>query len=199
MVLTGSGQLSFSQINIEIGRNSTASLSLRTAETDGYGEAFCIRRCTTPYPSATGLSAAVSEWYGYNHLITASTINVYDNQVFNTEAALCADTTIPSPSIWYRYQPSNSYYLDNAFGICCKNCIPDGYYRNGTTPTNWIRISSCVGTTGSCNTTTTTTCPGTICGPICCAAGEICCSDGISPQYYCCPSGTSCAGGTCGF
>lgn len=184
MVLPSSGQISFSQISVEIGRNATASLSIRVAETDGYGELYCIRKCTTPYPTAGDTSAAATEWYSYDHSKAASTTGNYDGQQFSTEAALCADTNIPAGTTWYTYAPTNRFYLDDGYGICCKNCVANGYYKDvyNTTPQKWINISGCVGTTGSCTTTTTTTT---------CASGVVC-------NGTCCPNNTdTCCGGVC--
>lgn len=63
MALPSSGSISMSQINTELGRSSTASISLDTAENSGYGT---IQQCSPPYPSQ-GNPARMSEWYSYNH------------------------------------------------------------------------------------------------------------------------------------
>jgi hypothetical protein len=64
MALQSSGQLiRMSQINTELGRSSTATISLDTAENGGYGT---INTCASPYPLAAN-PASMSEWYGYNH------------------------------------------------------------------------------------------------------------------------------------
>lgn len=68
MALQGSGSISMSQINTELGRSSTASISLDTAENGGYG---AIQQCQRPYPLAAN-SAKMSEWFGYNHSATCS-------------------------------------------------------------------------------------------------------------------------------
>lgn len=66
MALPSSGSISMSQINTELGRSSTASISLDTAENSGYGN---IKQCSPPYPSQ-GNPARMSEWYGYNHNVS---------------------------------------------------------------------------------------------------------------------------------
>ena len=56
------------QINTELGRSSTATISLDTAENGGYAT---INTCSPSYP-ASGNPAAMSEWYSYNHLAVCS-------------------------------------------------------------------------------------------------------------------------------
>ena len=64
MALQGSGQLiRMSQINTELGRSSTATISLDTAENGGYS---AINTCASPFPLSAN-AASMSEWYSYNH------------------------------------------------------------------------------------------------------------------------------------
>ena len=63
MALQSSGAISMSQINTELGRSSTATVSLDTAENGGYG---AINTCGSPFPSGAN-PASMSEWYSYNH------------------------------------------------------------------------------------------------------------------------------------
>lgn len=74
MTLPASGQISMSQINTELGRSSTATISLDTAENGGYAT---INTDSTSRPSATN-PASMSEWYGYNHN-ASSTKTLYWN------------------------------------------------------------------------------------------------------------------------
>lgn len=62
MALPTSGPLSFSAINTELGRSSTAQMSLQTAETGGY---VAINPNSPSRPNGSA-PYAVSEWYGYN-------------------------------------------------------------------------------------------------------------------------------------
>jgi len=63
MALPLSGELGMRSINAELGRTSTSTISLDTAENGGYGaiNAFSRSRPSSANP------AAISEWYGYDH------------------------------------------------------------------------------------------------------------------------------------
>lgn len=64
MTLPASGSsISMSQINTELGRSSTATVSLDTAENGGYG---AINTCGSPFPLGAN-AASMSEWFSYNH------------------------------------------------------------------------------------------------------------------------------------
>jgi hypothetical protein len=60
--------ISLSQINTELGRSSTAQVSLNTAEDSGY---VPINGCSQYRPRAAN-PAKVSEWYRYNHSATCN-------------------------------------------------------------------------------------------------------------------------------
>lgn len=59
----GTGSVSMSQINSELGRASTSSISLDAAENGSYA---AINSCSPSRPSS-GNPASMSEWRGYNH------------------------------------------------------------------------------------------------------------------------------------
>lgn len=59
----GSGSVAATGINLELGRSSTANLSIDTAENGGY---VAINTCSPSYPSASN-PATYSEWRNYNH------------------------------------------------------------------------------------------------------------------------------------
>lgn len=63
MTMPASGTISMSQINTELGRSSTAQISLDTAENGGYA---AINILSSSRPSASN-PASMSEWYSYNH------------------------------------------------------------------------------------------------------------------------------------
>lgn len=66
MTLTGSGLLRFSDINVELGRSSTALISLDSASNGSYAT---INTNSPNRPSGTNPDS-VSEWYSYNHNAT---------------------------------------------------------------------------------------------------------------------------------
>jgi hypothetical protein len=55
--------LSMGDINVELGRARTSSISIDTAENGGYG---AINQNSPSRPSSNN-PAAISEWYSYNH------------------------------------------------------------------------------------------------------------------------------------
>ncbi len=61
--MPASGTISMSQINTELGRSSTAQISLDTAENGGYAT---INQNSNSRPSSNN-PASLSEWYSYNH------------------------------------------------------------------------------------------------------------------------------------
>jgi hypothetical protein len=63
MTLVSSGTIRMSDINTELGRSSTATISLDSAENGSYAT---INTNSTSRPSSTN-PASMSEWYGYNH------------------------------------------------------------------------------------------------------------------------------------
>ena len=63
MALPSSGAIRMSQLNSELGRSSTAPISLDAAENGSY---VAINTCSPSRPSSSN-PAALSEWRGYNH------------------------------------------------------------------------------------------------------------------------------------
>ena len=63
MTLQSSGTIRMSNINSELGRSSTANISLDAAENGGYG---AINTNSASRPSSNN-PASISEWYGYDH------------------------------------------------------------------------------------------------------------------------------------
>lgn len=62
----GNGSVSASAINTELGRSSTATISIDTAENGGYG---AINANSPSRPSSSN-PASFSEWRGYRHNFT---------------------------------------------------------------------------------------------------------------------------------
>jgi len=63
MTLVASGELGMRSINAELGRTTSAQISLDTAENGGYG---AINQNSRSRPSSAN-PAAISEWYSYDH------------------------------------------------------------------------------------------------------------------------------------
>ena len=63
MTLPSSGQISFSDVNTELGRGSTDEMSLANAETGVYAP---INQNSPSRPNGSS-PYSMSEWYGYNH------------------------------------------------------------------------------------------------------------------------------------
>jgi len=83
MVLPSSGQIALSQINVEFGRSSTATIGMQEAETGVYG---AINQNSTNRPNGIA-PHSMDEWYGYNHTAAAATggiVTEYGNFVSHT-------------------------------------------------------------------------------------------------------------------
>ena len=63
MAIPGSGAVSGTIINFELGRGRSSQLSIDTAENGGYG---AINTNSSSRPNSAN-PAAYSEWYSYNH------------------------------------------------------------------------------------------------------------------------------------
>lgn len=79
MALTASGQISFSEINIELGQSSDAELSLSDAA-QGNVDTINTNSSNTPDSSTPH---SISEWYGYDH--SASSGVDYSASAFQAE------------------------------------------------------------------------------------------------------------------
>ena len=85
MALQSSGTIKMSEINTELGRSSTATISLDTAENGGYAT---INTASTSYPSS-GNPASMSEWYSYNHTASSSSSFTVYSTGFNEDSEAC--------------------------------------------------------------------------------------------------------------
>lgn len=84
MALQASGTIKMSEINTELGRTSTATISLDDAESGVYAT---INTASASYPS-NAQPASMSEWYSYDHSAAAgyeARIS-RDNQAASNEA-----------------------------------------------------------------------------------------------------------------
>ena len=170
MPLPSSGLIRMSQINTELGRSSTANISLDTAENGGYG---AINQCSPLRPSG-GNPASMSEWYGYNHTINCCGGNPC---YFHTGWAFAGDcaTACAGPFTFTFYSccaTISTACAINSQSNCSGYSPPiSGYLSNGsvcyTVNGNQLdSVANCAGgttTTTTAPTTTTTTSSGVIC------------------------------------
>ncbi|MDQ6531284.1 hypothetical protein [Flavobacterium sp. LHD-85] len=72
MALSATGPLSLGDINVELGRTRTASISLDAAENGSYA---AINQNSSSRPSSSN-PATIGEWHGYNHAAVAPSITI---------------------------------------------------------------------------------------------------------------------------
>jgi len=80
MALQSSGTIKMSEINTELGRSSTATISLDSAESGTYAT---INTNSASYPN-NARPASMSEWYGYDH--SATSASGYDGSISRNTA-----------------------------------------------------------------------------------------------------------------
>ena len=97
MALQSSGTIKMSEINTELGRSSTATISLDDAENGTYAT---INTASASYPNASN-PAAMSEWYGYNHTASAAGFFNVVNSGQSTSGAACALTGPDSLTLYH--------------------------------------------------------------------------------------------------
>lgn len=144
MALPASGTIRFSQINTELGRSSTAQISLNTAEDGGYA---AINTNSASRPSSSN-PATMSEWYGYNHSATpARSISFSNLYSLGYTGSVSGTVTITGGS--YTFQAAAALYYGGGTVSCNINV-------NGNT-----RSASRGGSSGTNYSTTFTLGPGT--------------------------------------
>ena len=97
MTLQSSGQISFSQINTELGRSSTATISIKDAELGNYGT---INAASTSKPNGSS-PYAISEWYSYNHNASSYTSPLVKTGLIQELDAGIVSSYPGSGSTWY--------------------------------------------------------------------------------------------------
>lgn len=159
MPLADSGIIRMSQINTELGRSSTAFISLNTAEDGGYG---AINQNSTSRPSSSN-PATMGEWRGYNHsaagaVCPAPTISLNsrcaDYVVLNVSYSTCTNLEVE-----YSSNGGASWTVEGNTG-----CVTTKYiYFLAAATTYLFRARVWCAATGSwsnkSNIVTTTTCP----------------------------------------
>jgi hypothetical protein len=178
--LPSSGTLKFSDINVELARSSTATIALDQAENGTYAT---INLCSAQRPSSAN-PALVSEWYSYNHTVTASTFLTGTEGPESTSTAACDLLAINSATIY----TANSLYYTNTN---CSTLVANGFHRNSSA-TTWYQFSAgALVATGACAGTTTTTTTTAAC--VCNRAGE--CGAGCAcahPLNFPCTTAADC-------
>lgn len=112
MALQSSGEIRMSQINTELGRSSTAQISLDTAENGGYAT---INTNSSSRPSASN-PASMSEWYGYNHSAAPSiTYTYYGYYYYNDPCQGGAAYYTGSDGNWYEGDGTNFTEVTGSF------------------------------------------------------------------------------------
>jgi len=86
MTMPASGTIRMSQINTELGRSSTAAISLDTAENGGYA---AINQASASRPSSSN-PASLSEWYSYNHNAVLGNAFTFGNALAYSSAESCS-------------------------------------------------------------------------------------------------------------
>ncbi len=115
MPISKFGQVSMSAINTELGRSSTAQISLDTAENGGY---VTLNTNSCIIPSASN-PAAMSEWRGYDHTIgTTKTRYVY--------AKLQSNISTSTWAIKYSYDASTWYNIATGISTGATTCSQRG-------------------------------------------------------------------------
>ena len=99
MTLPASGSsISMSQINTELGRSSTATISLDDAESGVYAT---INTASPSYPN-NARPAAMSEWYSYNHSASASlSFTMYTGGSYNESNQACTASPNDNQTLYF--------------------------------------------------------------------------------------------------
>lgn len=106
--MPASGTISMSQINTELGRSSTATISLDTAENGGYAT---INVNSSSRPSASN-PASLSEWYSYNHNAAPPVSYNYYGTYFTDPCGPQRDIyRRSSDNVFFWYDGSNYNYI----------------------------------------------------------------------------------------
>jgi hypothetical protein len=90
MALQSSGTIKMSEINTELGRTSSATISLDSAESGTYAT---INTASASYPN-NARPASMSEWYSYDHSASSSSSGFFNviNSGQSTSSAACGLT-----------------------------------------------------------------------------------------------------------
>ena len=121
MALSATGPLSLGDINAELGRTRTASISLDAAENGSYA---AINQNSPSRPSSSN-PASVSEWRGYNHTAAAPSLTI---------------TSYSSGNLYFTI--SGTGYSPTAITVKTSTTSATGPWSNSTAGTNSPRSVS---------------------------------------------------------
>lgn len=118
MALPTSGEISFGQINSELGRSFTALIGIDEAENGVYAtiNTFSAFRPDSANP------ASISEWYRYNHTAGPSV-----QCTFNPTNTITPSNNNINGTLVITGVPGS--LILNAFGGACSRCYTEAYFR----------------------------------------------------------------------
>jgi len=182
MTLPASGQISFFDINVELGRSGTATISIDTAENGGYS---VINQCSSPFPSSTN-PAAITEWYSYNHNASSTLVDAGGFDYSTTSCAVACALGVDCSTVMYYNTAQTAVYTTNK----CQTSAANGYYANCSRTTCYTVSGGVITGTTACTTTSTTS---TTTAPPCQSNGTSCPENDGEFSPTCC-SGNCCSG-----
>src|SRR6056300_2070133 len=97
MALTDSGQISFSDINTELGQSSDAELSLSDAA-QGNVDTINTNSSNTPDSSTPH---SISEWYSYDHSASGASLNEWLGDGPHPISDFACEVEEPTTSFWH--------------------------------------------------------------------------------------------------
>jgi len=111
MALPSSGTIRMSQINSELGRTASLSISLDSAESGGIG--YPSINTASPSRPNNSRPAAISEWYGYNHDAGPS-LTVTPSSVFLGSNFSTFSLNINTQGVW-NYSDNQSWIYPSSY------------------------------------------------------------------------------------
>ena len=128
MALTASGQISFSDINTELGQSSDAQLSLSDA---AQGNVVTINTNSENTPDSSA-PHSISEWYSYDHSASGATYNEWTGDGPHPNSDNACEVSDPTTSFYHDGTggdpvPGDTVYTDSGGS----NIAGEGYYRTG--------------------------------------------------------------------
>jgi hypothetical protein len=119
MAIPSSGQVSASDINIELGRSATAEKSLNQARS---GEYSAINQANEDKPSSSG-QVAYSDWRGYDHDKVA--LSIIPISSTTTSKSACTAKIVQNGYFDNGINVNSTGFLDSAGSVK----LADGFYN----------------------------------------------------------------------